>query len=74
MNKLRLLLRTDHQLRCKQALRLILRDMRAIDDIGNELRAERQREVVAVDISRFLRIDDEQVVPRLTHRDVGVLA
>ena len=59
MHQLCLVLRLDHQLRGKQTLRLILRYMRTIDEVSDKLRTEGQIQVVAVDITRLLSIDNK---------------
>src|SRR6202022_2829557 len=51
---LRIALRRDRQLRGQQALSLVLRSVRPIDHIGDELRSERQRQITAVHVARFL--------------------
>ena len=56
---LRVLLRFQNKLRGQQRLFLILRDMRAIHDIADKLRTERQHNVVAIDIARLFLIDDK---------------
>ena len=48
--------------------------MGTVHNVGDELRAERQLEIVAVDVARFLLIDEEEVVALLGDGDVGVLA
>src|ERR1700742_1749564 len=71
---LRIPLRLDGQLRRQQTLRLVLRDVRAIHNIRNELRTERQREIAAIDVAGFFLIDNEQVVALLGNGDIRVLA
>ena len=53
---------------------LVLRNVRAVHDVGNKLRAERQRHVVAVDVTRLVVVDEEQIVPLVVDGDVGVFA
>src|SRR5258708_1004585 len=64
----------DDELSREETLRLILCDVRAIHDVGDELRPERKREVVAVDVSGLLLVDDKEIVALLADGDVGVLA
>jgi len=59
------LLCLDDKLCRKKALRLILCDVRAVDDVGDELLPERKREVVAVDVAGLLLIHDKEIVPCL---------
>ena len=74
MHQLCLVLRLDHQLRGEQALSLILRYMRTIDDVSDKLRAEGQIQVVAVDITCLLSIDNKEVVSRLLNRNIGIFS
>ena len=67
-------LRLDAQLRGEQTLRLVLRNVRPIHNIRNELRPERQREIATVDIPRFLLVNNEQIVALLRHRNIRILA
>lgn len=67
-------LRLDHQLRGEQTLRLVLRYMRTIDDVSDKLRAEGQIQVVAVDITCLLSIDNKEVVSRLLNRNIGIFS
>jgi len=68
------LLRPDHHFRRKQALGLVLRGVRPVYDIGDELRPEWQCQVVAIDISRFLRVNHEQMVATFAAGDIGILS
>src|SRR5277367_1457700 len=68
------LLCLDDQLCGQQALSLILRNVRTVDNIGDELRSEGQRQIVAVDVTRFLLVYEEEVVAGLFHCHIGVLA
>ena len=67
------LLRLDDEFSRQQALRLVLRGVGAVHDVGDELRSEGKREVVAVDVAGLLLVHDEEVVALLADGDVGVL-
>src|SRR5215831_7443145 len=74
VDRLRLLLPLQHQLHREERVRLRHRRLRAIDHVGDQTRAERQLDVVAVDVAHLLLIDDEQVIAAGTPGDVDVLA
>lgn len=57
-----ILLRGEHQFRRQQRLRLILRDVGTFDDVADELRPERQRQVAAIHILHTLAVGQEQVI------------
>jgi len=73
LHDFRVFLRFDDQLCGEQTLFLVLRDVRAVDDVGDELRAEGQRHVVAVDVASLFLIDDEEIVALLADSDVVYL-
>src|SRR5271168_3564547 len=66
------LLRLDNQLCGEQTLGLILCGVRTVDNVGDELRSEGQRQVVAVDVARFLLVNKEEIISRFFHRYVCV--
>src|SRR4051794_32863816 len=48
--------------------------MRAVHDVGDELAAKRQIDIVAIDKALLLAINHEQVVARLVHANIRILA
>src|SRR6185312_3914761 len=52
----------DDKLSGQQTLRLVLRDVCAVDDVGDELGTEGQRHVVAVDGARAVFVDEKQII------------
>src|SRR4029453_16650096 len=55
-------------------MRLRHRRLRPIDDIRNQRRTVRQRDVLAIDVARFLLIDQEKVTLAGAAANVNVLA
>src|ERR1017187_2634093 len=70
------LLGADDELRGEQALCLVLGCVRAVDDVGDELRAEREGQVIAVDVAGLFGVHEVEVIAALVFGvgDVGVLA
>src|SRR6185437_3112538 len=68
----RMHLRLDRELGCEKALRLILCRVGSIDDVIDKLRTKLKRQIVTVNISGLILIDDEEIIPLLAHGDIGV--
>lgn len=66
-------LRLDDQFCCEQALTLVLRSMRAIHHVRDELWSEGKRYVVTVDRSLLFLVYEEGVVALLLHRQIHIL-
>jgi hypothetical protein len=74
MDKRGILLGLDDELGCEEALGLVLRDVGAVDDVGDELWAEGKAQVVAIDVAGLVLVDDKEIVPLFADGDVGVFA
>ena len=74
MHHLGIELGLDDEFGGEQALGLVLSDVGAVDDIGDELWAEGEEDVIAVDVALVGFVDEEEVVAGLVDADVGVLA
>ena len=64
----------DRKLRSEKALRLILGRVGSIDDVADKLRTKRKRQIVAVDVSGFILIDDKQIVALLAYGNICVFS
>jgi hypothetical protein len=53
------LLGCQDELGCQQCLLLVLRDLRALDDVGDELRAERQIDLAAIQVAGAFPVHHE---------------
>src|SRR4051812_8327249 len=71
---LRLVLRADRELRCKEGVLLWHRRLGAIHHVVDELPAVRRLHPLAVDVVRPLLIDDEEMIAAGPAGDVDVLA
>jgi len=68
------LLRFQHEFRSEQSLLLVLRNVRPVHDVGDELRPKGQHHLVTIDIPDLLLVDDKQVIATRLSGDVDVLA
>src|SRR6202022_3918472 len=60
--------------RGQQALSLVLRYVRAVDDIPDELQPEWQCQIAAIDVTRLFLINDEEVFSLALDPNIDVLA
>jgi hypothetical protein len=67
-------LRLDNELGGEECLCLVLRGVGAVDDVRDELGAEGQVDVVAVDVALLGLIDEVEIVALLADGDVYVFA
>jgi len=74
LQHMRIFLCADHQFRSQQALGLVLRGVRPIYHVGDKLRPERQRQIVAVDVPGFILIDNKEIVALLAYGNIRVFA
>ena len=69
----RFFLRHERQLHREEAVRLRHRGLRAVQHVVDELPAERELHVLAVDVAHAFRVGHEEVVRALAPRQIDVL-